>query len=145
MEENGEKKANDVAQDVARAVKKKAVKKVKNAVLTKLTVIYSFLLAKILPMILLTTVICVGFNWLIELFEGEDTTEIIYAALLNSGVVSDTMSQDFTSLVEIKGDEKNGYYLAFKDDADDKFENSPMYHQMNGEIEQLKAVIRLKQ
>ena len=83
MEENGEKKANDVAQDVARAVKKKAVKKVKNAVLTKLTVIYSFLLAKILPMILLTTVICVGFNWLIELFEGEDTTEIIYEALLN--------------------------------------------------------------
>ena len=39
LEENGEKKANDVAQDVARAVKKKAVKKVKNAVLTKLTVI----------------------------------------------------------------------------------------------------------
>lgn len=26
---------------------------------------------------------------------------------------------------------------------DDKFENSPMYHQMNSEIEQLKAVIRL--
>ena len=29
--------------------------------------------------------------------------------------------------------------------ADDKFENSPMYHQMNGEIEQLKAVIRLNE
>lgn len=28
---------------------------------------------------------------------------------------------------------------------DDKFENSPMYHQMNGEIEQLKAVIRLNE
>ena len=29
--------------------------------------------------------------------------------------------------------------------ADDKFENSPMYHQMNGEIEQLKTVIRLNE
>ena len=28
---------------------------------------------------------------------------------------------------------------------DDKFENSPMYHQMNCEIEQLKAVIRLNE
>ena len=28
---------------------------------------------------------------------------------------------------------------------DDKFENGPMYHQMNGEIEQLKAVIRLNE
>lgn len=27
--------------------------------------------------------------------------------------------------------------------ADDKFENSPMYNQMNSEIEQLKAIIRL--
>ena len=29
--------------------------------------------------------------------------------------------------------------------ADDKFENSPMYHQMNSEIEQLKTVIRLNE
>ena len=29
--------------------------------------------------------------------------------------------------------------------SDDKFENSPMYNQMNGEIEQLKAVIRLNE
>ena len=29
--------------------------------------------------------------------------------------------------------------------ADDKFENSPMYRQMNSEIEQLKAVIRLNE
>ncbi|CAM2078492.1 MAG: RNA polymerase sigma factor 70 region 4 type 2 domain-containing protein [uncultured Clostridium sp.] len=29
--------------------------------------------------------------------------------------------------------------------ADDKFENSPMYHQMNSEIEQLKAIIRLNE
>lgn len=29
--------------------------------------------------------------------------------------------------------------------ADDKFENSPMYRQMNSEIEQLKAIIRLNE
>jgi len=28
---------------------------------------------------------------------------------------------------------------------DDKFENSPIYHQMNGEIEKLKAIIRLNE
>ena len=123
MEKNDEKKENDVAQDVARAVKKKAMNKVKSAIVTKLAIIYAFIFAKLMPIILLVSVIVVVFNWLIELFQGEDTTQIIYASLLNSGVISDTMSQDFTSLVEIKGDEKNGYYLAFKDDADEKFDN----------------------
>ena len=123
MEKNDEKKENDVAQDVARAVKNKAMNKVKSAIVTKLAIIYAFIFAKLMPIILLVSVIVVVFNWLIELFQGEDTTQIIYASLLNSGVISDTMSQDFTSLVEIKGDEKNGYYLAFKDDADEKFDN----------------------
>ena len=123
MEKNDEKKENDVAQDVARAVKNKAINKVKSAIVTKLAIIYAFIFAKLMPIILLVSVIVVVFNWLIELFQGEDTTQIIYASLLNSGVISDKMSQDFTSLVEIKGDEKNGYYLAFKDDADEKFDN----------------------
>lgn len=123
LEENKDKKDNDVVQDVARKVKDKTFKRIKNFIVTKISVFASLILAKFLPIILIAAIIFTCFEWLIEWFESIGTVEIIYSALgtLNSG---NSEEHNFNSLVEIKGDEKNGYYLDFKSDVDSKIEEA---------------------
>lgn len=117
MEKDKNKQKKDVEHDAARMAKKKIMNKIKSAILSKLMVGFVFIFVKLLPIILIVSLIVVVFNWVIELFQGEDTAEIIYAQLLNSDLIS---SQEFSSLVEIKGDEENGYHLEFKEGFDAK-------------------------
>lgn len=117
MKNNENKQKSDVAQDAARIAKKKIINKIKSAILSKLMLVLGFIFVKILPIILIVSLVVVIFSWIIELFQAEDTADTIYAQLLNSDIIS---SQEFSSLVEIKGDEKNGYHLEFKEGFDEK-------------------------
>lgn len=121
LDENEEKKNRDVVEDVVRKTKKEALKKVKNTVIVKLTSFITLILAKLLPIILITALLATLFQWLIEVFESEDTPKVIYAALLNE---NDAKLKNLASLIEINGDSENGYYLDFKDNIDEKLDNT---------------------
>ena len=78
MNGDNEKKSKDAVEDIARKSKNKAFKKIKNVVVAKITSFISLILAKLLPLILITALLATVFSWLIEIFESEDTPEVIY-------------------------------------------------------------------
>lgn len=121
MSGNEDKKSKDAVEDIARKAKNKTFKKIKNTVAAKFSSFVALILAKLLPSILITALICTVFSWLIEVFESEDTPEVIYASLLDE---EDAKSKNLASLVQIKGDAENGYYLDFGDDIDEKINNA---------------------
>ncbi|MEI3395626.1 MAG: phage tail tip lysozyme [Clostridia bacterium] len=121
MNENEEKKDKDAIEDAARNAKNKTVKKIKRVVITKLTSFIALILAKLLPIILISALLCTLWEWLIEVFQSEDTPNVIYASLLDE---NNAQSKNLASLIEIKGDQKNGYYLDFKDNIDEKIDNT---------------------
>ena len=117
---NDNKKNRDVIGDVARKIKNKTLNKVKNTAITKVASVLFAVLLKILPLVLITSLLATAFEWLIEIFEGEDTPEIIYSSLL--GDMSET--KDLSNLIELKGDSDNGYYWEFKDETDSKIDEA---------------------
>lgn len=121
MNENDEKKSKDAVEDIVRKSKNKAFKKIKNVIVAKITLFISLILAKLLPLILITALLTTVFSWLIEIFEATDTPEVIYASTLDE---NDAKSKNLSSLIQIKGDAENGYYLDFKDDIDEKINNT---------------------
>ena len=121
MNGDNEKKSKDAVEYIARKSKNKAFKKIKNVVVAKITSFISLILAKLLPLILITALLATVFSWLIEIFESEDTPEVIYASLLDE---NDAQSKNLSSLIQIKGDAKNGYYLDFEDNIDEKVDNT---------------------
>ncbi|MBD8923346.1 hypothetical protein EGR52_08025 [bacterium] len=121
MTENEDKKSKDVIEDIARKAKNKTFKKMKNTVVAKLASVAVLVFAKLLPLILIISLFTTAFEWLIEIFESEDTPEVIYASLLDE---EDAKSKNLASLVQIKGDAKNGYYLDFEDNIDEKINNT---------------------
>lgn len=121
MNENDEKKSKDAVEDIVRKSKNKAFKKIKNVIVAKITSFISLILVKLLPLILITALLTTVFSWLIEIFEATDTPEVIYASTLDE---NDAKSKNLSSLIQIKGDAENGYYLDFKDDIDEKINNT---------------------
>ena len=89
--------------------------------MAKLASVAVLVFAKLLPLILIISLFTTAFEWLIEIFESEDTPEVIYASLLDE---EDAKSKNLASLVQIKGDAKNGYYLDFEDNIDEKINNT---------------------
>lgn len=121
MNENDEKKSRDAVEDIVRRSKNKAFKKIKNVIVAKITSFISLILAKLLPLILITALLTPLFIWLIEIFEAIDTPEVIYASTLDE---NNAQSKNLSSLIQIKGDAKNGYYLDFEDNIDEKINNT---------------------
>jgi len=121
LNENDEKKSKDAVEDIVRKSKNKAFKKIKNVIVAKITSFISLILVKLLPLILITALLTTVFSWLIEIFEATDTPEVIYASTLDE---NDAKSKNLSSLIQIKGDAENGYYLDFKDDIDEKINNT---------------------
>lgn len=72
----------------------------------------------IIPIVLLIAVVSTFLSWITEIFTADRTAEKTYEQL---------QVQDVTELVQIKGDQTNGYYLDFVDDIDDKLKDVTDY------------------
>lgn len=90
--------------------KGKAKKTAKRTIMMALKPILLILLKLLIPLLIGVTVL----DWVAELFTARDTPQKIYDYL---------EIEDVAELVQIKGDETNGYYLDFVDNADDKLED----------------------
>ncbi len=120
-------------------VKKQAKKVVKKAVLSALLSIMNTLLPVLLigigGMVILGLI-----DWVVEIFTSENNPELIYESLEIENVAD---------LIEIKGDEQNGYYLDFIDGIDkkledviDKYNKSAEYHNLPEDVNFLKKMLK---
>ena len=82
--------------------------------ITHIVAVAGTLALKFLPILLIgITIINVLFNYQKEINQGESTAELIYEVLGD---------EDLNALIEIKGNDDEGYYWGFVDDADEKLD-----------------------
>lgn len=109
MESNNAKKMKNAAKDTGRKIMKKLA--------GQILIVVGQILMKLLPLIIVVTIILGILNmflqWLTEIFQGENTATAIYEAL---------EVEDLSDLVEIKGNETDGYYLEFVSDIDTRLD-----------------------
>lgn len=91
-------------------------KKRKKGIVGKLAAIKASIVAVpiVIKLIAIISIVCIGFvffNYIKEWIEGKNTATEIYEQLAET--------QDFSELVEIKGDENEGYYWGFVDNIDE--------------------------
>lgn len=72
----------------------------------------------IIPIVILVAVVSVFLSWMEKIFTADRTVDKTYEQL---------KVQDVTELIQIKGDQTNGYYLDFVDDIDDKLKDVTDY------------------
>lgn len=108
------KKGNEDKGNVKGKVKKGFVK----AVMAALKPILLILFKALIPLVIAAVVL----DWVVELFTANNTPQKIY---------SDLEIEDVAELIEIKGDETNGYYLDFVDDIDEKLQD--VVDEINGQ------------
>lgn len=133
---NFKNKAEDEVKKQANKVVKKTVKKaVLGALLTIMQTLLPVLLIGIGGLVVLGLI-----DWVVEIFTAENNPELIYDSLEIENVAD---------LIEIKGDEKNGYYLDFIDDIDKKLEEvinkynkSAEYHNLPEDVNFLKKMLK---
>lgn len=73
---------------------------------------------KIIPLILVIAIITSVIEWVIKTFQAKNTVDKIYENL---------KMDDVCDLIQIKGNDKDGYYLDFADDIDDKLDDTIEY------------------
>ena len=88
------------------------------AVMAALKPILLILFKALIPLLIVATIL----DWVVELFTANNTPQKIY---------SDLEIEDVAELIEIKGDETNGYYLDFVDDIDEKLQD--VVDEINGQ------------
>lgn len=128
LEENAKK-------DVKKQAKKTVTKAVLHAIASIIPTMLPFLLGGI------GVLFGVGLiDWVTEIFTAENNPELIY----NSFEI-----EDVSELIEIKGNDKDGYYLDFIDGIDEKLEDiieqyneSAEYHNIPEDTEFLKKMIK---
>lgn len=108
------KKGNEDKGNVKGKVKKGFMK----AVMAALKPILLILFKALIPLVIAAVVL----DWVVELFTANNTPQKIY---------SDLEIEDVAELIEIKGDETNGYYLDFVDDIDEKLQD--VVDEINGQ------------
>lgn len=130
---NLKNKAKKEAKDVAKKTVKKAGFAIIGAALPHL-------LLPILIISSLSTILYGLIDLAVEIFTAENNPELMYESL---------EIDDVAGLVEIKGDEKNGYYLDFIDDIDEKLEKiivkynkSGEYHSVPNDVNFLKKLLK---
>lgn len=88
------------------------------AVMAALKPILLILFKALIPLVIAAVVL----DWVVELFTANNTPQKIY---------SDLEIEDVAELIEIKGDETNGYYLDFVDNIDEKLQD--VVDEINGQ------------
>ena len=88
------------------------------AVMAALKPILLILFKALIPLLIVATIL----DWVVELFTANNTPQKIY---------SDLEIEDVAELIEIKGDETNGYYLDFVDNIDEKLQD--VVDEINGQ------------
>lgn len=73
---------------------------------------------KILPLLLVAAIITSIINWIVKIFESKNTVDAIYEIL---------EVDDVYNLIQIKGNETDGYYLDFVEGIDDKLDDTLKY------------------
>lgn len=73
---------------------------------------------KLIPLILIITIITSVINWVIKIFQPKNTVNQIYKKL---------EIEDVHDLIQIKGNDNDGYYLDFADGIDDKLDETIEY------------------
>ena len=92
--------------------KKKTKKKIKLA--AGMLSVFTYLI----PIILIAIIVSTFTSWIVEITTSKNTADKVYVKL---------DVQDVSDLIQIKGDEANGYYLDFVDDIDEKLKNTKDY------------------
>ena len=92
--------------------KKKTKKKIKLA--AGMLSVFTYLI----PIILIAIIVSTFTSWIVEITTSKNTADKVYEKL---------DVQDVSDLIQIKGDEANGYYLDFVDDIDEKLKNTKDY------------------
>lgn len=91
---------------------KSKIKKMRNNIVLKAAIIKS--LSVVIPVVIVGLLIfMVFFKWQLEIIQGKTTANLIYEVL---GI------EDFGELIEIKGNEQEGYYWGFKDGVDEQLD-----------------------
>lgn len=100
--------------DIAKKMSKDAIKTKIKAAVMKATLAVAVVLVKFLPLIILSVLVgSVLLNFQKEIIQAKTTPNVI----------NDTLEiEDFGELIEIKGNDTEGYYWGFKDDADTKLD-----------------------
>lgn len=124
-------------------IEKAAKKTAKKAAIKAISALFTAALPIILPILLISVggLILYGLIDLgIELFTAKNNPQLIYESL---------EIEDVSELLEIKGNEKDGYYLDFIDGIDDKlndivkkYNKSSEYHNLPKDINFLKKMIK---
>ena len=83
---------------------------IKKAIMAALKTIFFILGKALIPLL----IVVVALDWVIEMFTSENTPQEIYSYL---------EVEDIAELVEIKGNESDGYYLDFVDEFDEKLDD----------------------
>lgn len=101
-----------------KAVNNKGNSKIKAKIKSTAVLTTTFAIAKIIPLILIVVTISTFVSWIVEIFTSKNTINKIYDIL---------KVDDVSKLVEIKGNETDGYYLDFVDEMDDKLDEAINY------------------
>lgn len=132
LRKNTREKAKNM---VKKELKKNIRKVILKALMQLLVVLKPFLIVGIIAIAGLSLI-----NWIVEIFTAENNPELLYETL---------EIEDVSDLVEIKGDETNGYYLEFIEDIDDKLEKviekynkSAEYYPLPEDVEFLKNMLK---
>lgn len=112
---NNKKGDNDKGNGNAKGKVKGGVMK---AVMAALKPVLLIFFKALIPLLIAATVL----DWVVELFTADNTPQKIY---------NDLEIEDVAELIEIKGDETNGYYLDFVDDIDEKLQS--VVDEINGQ------------
>ena len=131
---------NNLKNKAKKGVAKNAAKAVKQAGIKAAAAMLPHLL---IPTIITSSIAVIGYGLVdlaVEIFTAKNNPELMYESL---------EIDDVSELVEIKGDESNGYYLDFIDDIDEKLEKiivkynkSGEYHSVPNDVNFLKKLLK---
>ena len=105
----------DKLKSAGNKVKSGATKAKQSAKAVAFAFTHSLIIIKIIAAICIVSMLYSAVEWVLELIRGENNPQTVYAAM---------DVDDFTDLVEIKGNEETGYYFAFKQGVDKKLEEA---------------------
>lgn len=133
------RKMEELRKNTREKAKKELKKNIRKVILKALMQ----LLVVLKPFLIVGIIAIVGVSlmeWIVKIFTAENNPELLYETL---------EVEDVSDLVEIKGDETNGYYLDFIEDIDEKLEEiikkynkSEGYYPLPEDIEFLKNMLK---
>lgn len=134
---------NNFKEKTKKEIEKQAKKAVKNTAFKALSSLVTAAIPIVGPVILAASAGLIIYGLIdlgIELFTAKNNPELLYKSL---------EIDDVSEIVEIKGDEKNGYYLDFVDGIDEKLEKiiekynkSAEYHNLPEDVNFLKKILK---